>query len=65
MGRFCPIEGKLSIVVDQHKNVLIVNPLQQKWAAECWQTSIYFITKVVGKKIANHLFFSIPLHRTI
>lgn len=34
MGRFCPIEGKLPIVGDQHENVLVVNPLQQKWAAE-------------------------------
>ena len=34
LGRFCPIQGKVSIVGNQYENVVIVNPLQQKWAAE-------------------------------
>ena len=32
--RFCPIPGEVNLVGSQKENVLIVNPLQQKWAAE-------------------------------
>ena len=34
MGTFCPIQSKVPIVSDQHENVLIVNPLQQKLPGE-------------------------------
>lgn len=32
--RFCPIEGEVTLVGNQQEKVLVVNPLQQKWAAE-------------------------------
>ena len=32
--RFCPIQGEVNLVGSQKENVLIENPLQQKWAAE-------------------------------
>ena len=32
--RFCPIEGEITLVGRQKENVMVVNPMQQKWAAE-------------------------------